>query len=289
MFLSFHDQTNGKYIIIDINLSKPIRFELTESKFMESANRSNLIRIDSNRQLARIQRDPHLESDPLLLLNAELDTLKLPHVINERSIERFLTRLEDSGYCDQSSYWLVLARIFELAMLCAGHYADNGEFSAAGDLLVNPRKVFIHQKGHQHSLVKRRHGRISDQVNKGGRNGKNLFLLLKHEVAVEIAKPAILPHLFKQMQDSRRIASWYLHHSAERMKKIADAIGFLSAWAVSGFGDLHNRLREVSPETRRFVDDHLCRFDTRCFERLGQEIQKLIKNFKETCEFVAHQ
>lgn len=137
-----------------------------------------------------------------------------------------MTRLEDSGPSDQSSYWLVLARIFELALFCAGRYADNGELSAAGDLLVNPRKVLIRQKGHPHKLVKQRHGRISDQLNKGGRCEKHLFLLLKHEVAFEIAQPAILPHLFERMQGSRKIASWYLQHASERMKKIAEAIGF---------------------------------------------------------------
>jgi hypothetical protein len=260
-----------------------------EGKFMQSPIFAHLIRSHSNSPSSRIQRNPHVERDPLLLLNAELDNLKQPQVINEASIESFLAILEDSGPSDQSSYWLVLARIFELAMLCAGNYADNGEFSAAGDLLVNPRKVLIHQKGHPHSLVKQRHGRISDQLNKGGRCKKHLFLLLKHEVAVEIAKPPLLPHLFEQMQDSQKLASWYLQHAEQRMQKIADAIGFLSVWPISGFEDLHHRLREASPKTRRFITDHLCRFDTHYFERLGREIWKLIKNSSETCEFVAEQ
>ena len=223
------------------------------------------------------------------MLNAELDNLKLPHLINEASIERFLTRLEDSVPSNQSSYWLVLARIFELALFCSGHYVDNGEFSAAGDLLVNPRKVLIRQKGHPHSLVKQRHGRISDQLNIAGRCEKHFFLLLKREVAVEVAQSAILPHLFGRMQDSQKIATWYLQHASERMKKVADAIGFLSAWSLSGFEDFHKRMREASPKTRRFVNDNMCGFDTRCFERLGREIWKLIKNSNETSEFVAHQ
>lgn len=255
---------------------------------MEPAIGNDHIPVHSNCQSSRIQKKLHHESDPLLLLNAELDHIRLPHVINERSLERFLKILEDSGDFDQAIYWLVMARIFELALFCAGNYADNGEFSAAGDLLFNPRKILIHQKGHPHSLVKRRHGRISDQLNKAGRCEKQLFLWLKHEVAVEIAKPAILPHLFNRMQDSQKLASGYLQHSAQCMKKIADTIGFLSAWAVSGFGNLHHRLREASPETRRFVGDHLCSFDTRCFEQLGREIQKLIKNSEATCEFLVH-
>ena len=256
---------------------------------MEFTIHDNLFRRDSNSQLSRIQRNLHVDSDPLLLLNAELDTLKSPHVINEASIERFLTRLENSDPSDQSSYWLLMARIFELALVCAGHYADNCEFSAAGDLLVNPRKVLIHLKGCPHSLVKQRHGRISEQVHKGGRCGKHLFLLLKHEVAVEIAKPAILPYLVEQMKHSKQIALWYLDHAEQRMKKIADTIGFLSTWPVSRFEDLHKRIHEASPKMRRFVADHLCRFDTRYFERLGREIHRLIKNSNEPCEFLDHQ
>ena len=288
MLLSFSSRTNREYIIIDICLSKLIHFELKGNQEMEFAVRNDLVRNYSNRQSSRIQRNPYLESDPLLLLNAELDHLKQPHVVVERSLERFLEILEDSCASDQPLYWLVMIRIFELALFCAGNYADNGEFSAAGDLLVNPRKVLIHRKGHPHSLVKQRHGRISDQLNKDGRCQKDVFSLLKNEVAVEIAKPAILPHLLKQMQNSRTLASGYLHHCAERMKKIADVIGFLSAWAVSGFEDLHHRMREASPETRRFVGDHLCGFDMRYFERIGREIQKLIKNSKEPCEFVVY-
>jgi hypothetical protein len=114
-------------------------------------------------------------------------------------------------------------------------------------------------------------------------------LFFKHEFAVEITKPAILPYLFKRMQHGRRIAAWYLHNAGDRMKKIADTIGFLSTWPVSGFEDLHNRLRESCPETRRLVGKHLCRFDTGYFERLGREIDKLIKNSKEPCEFIADQ
>ena len=36
-------------------------------------------------------------------------------------------------------YWLTYVRIREAALLCAGNYADNGEYQAAGDLLVNPQ------------------------------------------------------------------------------------------------------------------------------------------------------
>jgi hypothetical protein len=222
------------------------------------------------------------------VLNEELDNLKLPQVIHEPFIEKFLKILEASDAFHQASYWLLMARIFELALLCAGHYADNAEFSAAGDLLVNPRKVLIHQKGHSHSLVKQRHGKISDQLDNGQRSRKHLQVLLKHEVALEIAQPAILPHLFERMQHSGKIAPWYLHAAEQRLKQIAATIGFLSALPVFSFEDLHRRLQASSPKTVQFVADHLCRFDTQYFKRLGREIQKRIKYSNEKSEFVTN-
>jgi hypothetical protein len=253
---------------------------------MESAIRNHQFRSHSNYQSSHLQSAPCFERDPLLKLNEKLDRLRLPHDINEPSIGKFLKILEDSGACSRICYWLVMARIFELALFCAGHYADNGEFSAAGDLLVNPRKVLIHRKGHPHALVKQRHGRISDQLNKSEKPGKNLLQFLKQEVVVEIAKPAILPYLFEQLQQSRKIAAWYLNRAEQRMKKIADTIGFLSAWCISGFEDLHPRMRQAPAKTCSFVGAHLCRFDTHDFKRLGREIRNFIENTGGACEFL---
>jgi len=265
-----------------------VNCKFTESKILESALHNQLFRNHSNCDWPRTQRESYFESDPLLLLNAELEDLRLPHGISESAVEGLLNMLEGSGTSGQSYYWLLMARIFELALFCAGHYADNCEFSAAGDLLVNPRKVLIHRKGYPHALVKQRHGRISDQLNKGGMCRRQVLLLLKHEVTVEVATPAILPYLFEQLRHSRKIASWYLNNARERMKKVADTIGFLSAWPATSFEDFHRRMQIASPKTYRFVSDHLCRFDTRYFERLGLEIQKLIENSDDTCEFLAH-
>lgn len=256
---------------------------------MEFAISNQLFQNHSNCELPHTQKESYFESDPLRLLNEKLEDLRLPHEINESAIEWLLNALEDSGTSGQSYYWLLMARIFELAVFCAGHYADNCEFSAAGDLLVNPRKVIIHRRGYPHALVKQRHGRISDQLNNGGMCRKQVLLLLKHEVSVEVATPAILPYLFEQLQLSRKVAAWYLTGAQERMKKIADTIGFLSAWSVTSFEDFHRRMQMASPKTRWFVNGHLCRFDIRYFTRLGQEIRNFINNSNDNFDFLVHQ
>jgi hypothetical protein len=75
--------------------------------------------------------------------------------------------------------------------------------------------------------------------------------------------------------------------SARAHEKIADTIGFLSAWSLSKFEVLHHRLQKMTSKTRRFVADHQCNFDTHYFARIGRGIHKLIENPKEHIEFLS--
>jgi hypothetical protein len=229
-----------------------------------------------------------LERNPIVILNKTLDNLNVPYDVNEQTIENFLQDLEAFGTTDRPEYWLAMSRLLELTLICAGHYADNCEFSAAGDLLVNPRKVLIHRKGYPHPLTKQRHGRLTDQLNQEEKYRELVLFQVKNEIRIEIAKPAILPYLLERLEQSCQIASWYLHDSQERMKKIADTIGFLSAWSLSRFEVLHHRMQKMSTKTRRFIADHQCNFDTSYFVRLGREIPKIIANSKEYSEFFSN-
>jgi len=118
-----------------------------------------------NHELFHFHGDLLFERNPILILNKALDNLHVPHEVNEQTIENFLENLEAYGKTLRPVYWLMMARLFELSLICAGYYADNCEFPAAGDLLVNPRKILIHQKGYPHPLVKQRHGRLTEQLN----------------------------------------------------------------------------------------------------------------------------
>ena len=225
------------------------------------------------------------ERNTILILNEALNNLHVPYDVNEQTIENFLQNLKAYDTASHPVYWLMMARLLELSLICAGHYADNCEFSAAGDLLVNPRKVLIHRKGYPQPLVKQRHGRLTEQLNKKETCRKIVPLQFKHDVMVEVAKPPILPYLFEQIERSSQMASWYLRDAQERMKKIADTIGFLSAWSLSRFDVLHDRMQKMSAKTRRFVAEHQCNFDTCHFIRLGREIQRIIENCKKHSDF----
>jgi hypothetical protein len=228
------------------------------------------------------------ERNPILILNEALDHLNVPYDVNEQTLENFLQNLNDFDTTPQPAYWLMTARLFELSLILAGHYADNCEFSAAGDLLVNPKKVLIHRKGYPYPLIKQRHGRLTEQLNKKEKCREFVLLQIKHDVTVEIAEPAILPYLFERIEGSSQIASWYLHDAQERMKKIADTIGFLSAWSLTKFEVLHHRLQKMSVKTRRFVADHQCNFDTRYFARIGREIPRIIENSQEHSKYLSY-
>jgi hypothetical protein len=258
---------------------------MRQSKNMKTADSdlSFLTHDDGNAQI--FPAPLCFEDNRLLLLNKKIDDLKWPHEINELVIEGLLEELEDSNVYERPVYWLVTARLFEMAILCAGHYADNCEFSAAGDLLVNPRKVLIYQKSAQEPLIKQRHGRLSEQLYKNEKNRKEFIQDLKREVSIEIVKPAMLQYLFEKMQKSRMISHSYLHNAGKRMKNVADTIGFLSAWSIGKFEDFYKRMQEASPEMNRFISDHLCLFDTDFFERIGQEINNLVKNPQEHVNF----
>jgi hypothetical protein len=242
----------------------------------------------ANHEWFHFHGDLLFERNPILILNKALDHLHVPYDVNEQIIETFLQSLEAYNTTDRPVYWLMMARLFELSLICAGHYADNCEFSAAGDLLVNPRKVLIHRRDYPYPLVKKRHGRLSEQLNKEEKCREFILFQVKNEVRIEVAKPAVLPYLFEQMEQSCRMASWYLHDAQERMKKIADTIGFLSAWSLSKFEVLHNRLQKMSAKTRCFVADHQCNFDTCFFLRLGRKIPEIIENSEENSEFLSN-
>jgi hypothetical protein len=255
---------------------------------MEPKISNHPFRRHENHEWVYFHSDLLLERNPIFILNKTIDNLNVPYDVNEQTIENFLQDLEAFGTTDRPEYWLAMSRLLELTLICAGHYADNCEFPAAGDLLVNPRKVLIHRKGYPHPLTKQRHGRLTDQLNQEEKYRELVLFQVKNEIRIEIAKPAILPYLLERLEQSCQIASWYLHDSQERMKKIADTIGFLSAWSLSRFEVLHHRMQKMSTKTRRFIADHQCNFDTSYFVRLGREIPKIIANSKEYSEFFSN-
>jgi hypothetical protein len=222
----------------------------------------------------------------IIAINREIDRLLVPHGINEDCIDRLLSRLDEQGDRGRPEFWLLTARMVEMALLCAGHYADNLEFSAAGDLLVNPKRIIVYQKGYQNPVVKPRHEKLSDALGLGRAPDRLRCRKLLHETLVQVTHGPLLPTLVKRIRDAHRFPAAYIDRLRRQMAQVADAIGFLSTWRLTGIEDLQQRLRTASPETRDFVAAHLCRFDDGVFRQLGEEIRRQVENPRYRSRFL---
>ncbi|HMK65718.1 MAG TPA: hypothetical protein VK564_07965, partial [Thermodesulfobacteriota bacterium] len=128
-----------------------------------------------------------------------------------------------------ASYWLTLARIYELALLCAENYANNAELALVGDLLFNPRLILVHVKGQPRPIPKNRHISLREQF----KSIPDVIQWLKTETTLETKKDAIIPHLHKKMEQSGSFSQEYFDFMNNRQKQIADLIIFLTAAGIS--------------------------------------------------------
>lgn len=207
--------------------------------------------------------------------NQALDDIVRTGLANEPFLNSKFHELEGMGPADPDYfYWVSLARLNELALLCAGNYADNCEFSAAGDLLVNPRLILVRSTVWPFAVKKLRHGRVTDQFVRMGKTREEVIQWVKNEVRFETVEAPLLPHLLELLKCSRHFTDAYLDSVGTRMQNIADTIIFLSSWRISSIEDLHIRLRTVSPSERRSIESNLCRFDATVFHALGKELPR---------------
>lgn len=207
-------------------------------------------------------------------INNQLDEIGVPYEVNERRIESFLSDLESSGgKAVPRPFWLTMARLTELTLLCAGSYADNCEFSAAGDLLVNPRKILVRIGRTNLAFIKDRHGRLCDQLARLNSEQQTTSPISREEVDCEILTPALLPYLKERLSGSGFFQKTYLSEISERMQRIADTLSFLLILRVNSTEELHRRMQSAAKGQKQFIQRHLCRFDCRHFYRFGHRIK----------------
>ena len=215
---------------------------------------------------------PGADYDPLFEINRRLDGIGVPYELNEPFLEDLMGRLNRTDLQESFFYALTLARLLEATLLCAGHYADNCEFSLAGDLLVNPRKIKVRMKDDVPAFEKIRHGRLTDQLVQlaelcPGRCGD--AMMDKRNATCDIVAPALLPCLHSKLVGTGRFGGVYLERVDARMRAVADTMGFLAAGQILSSTELHLRLQAADPEERAFIERHLCRFDGTWFRLFG--------------------
>ena len=222
----------------------------------------------------------------LISYNMNLEQGVSAHIINEGYLERILQELEQSCIIRDALYSLTLARVTELALVCAGNYADDCEFTAACDLLANPRLILVHVRDQTKPVVKKRHGSIAHQFSHVGRATETIVEWLKQNTCLEIRKQALLPHLYNELSCLGHIKSPHLDSIEHRMERIADVIGFLCAWQLPDSCGVQERLRCVSEGERQFIRSNLCRFDLQLFHQLGHELLRLVADGRYKSRFL---
>lgn len=219
-----------------------------------------------------------LPLESIRTINTELQHASLPFLLTEETIEGYWARALDVNN-DRQSDWLLLVRLAEAALICAGTYADNCEFRAAGDFLVNPREIVIHSRHGQRPIIKNRHGRLSEQF---GREWVSCIEKKKGSSAqgpdLEITKLPLLPHMTQVLNQSDRVAPAFLQRLAEGQRRIAGTLTFLAAWRIFDSAELWQRLKASPPHERVFAESHLCRFDMQTFDRIGADLLQSLRD-----------
>jgi hypothetical protein len=208
-------------------------------------------------------------------LNAVLDREARPETLNEGFLERKLEELDALDVGRGAPYWLTLARITELTLMCAGTYADNGELAAAGDLLVNPRLILIHVRGVSEPLVKERRIGVADQLRHLVPTTAGVIGWLKENTWVEISKEPLLPHLYRRLLQSGLFYKAHLDSVDRRMKRVADVMIFLSSWDLPDRCRPHEHLGFLACPEHEFARVNLCGFKQGRFLELGEEIRRI--------------
>jgi hypothetical protein len=222
----------------------------------------------------------------LLLFNQGLDSLSNISDLNEGVIEDLLGRLEGRGDDGGDLYWLTLARINELALICAANYANNCEFRLVGDLLLNPRRILIYMKGSLEPVTKIRHMALTEQFRHVADSPGGVIQWLKKMTLLKTEEEALLPHLHGLLSNSGRLRRSYLNSVMERKMRIATLTGFL---ASSGFKDgahFQRWMKSADPADLRMVESMLCRFNNGVFSEMGEDIRLMGEDPSHSSRFL---
>jgi hypothetical protein len=232
--------------------------------------------------------EDHIKSNEVELFdyNALLEEESRASCLNERFLEQKIGELEKIGSIRKDLYWLTFARLNELTLLSAGNYADNLEFTAAGDFLVNPRLILVHIRNQIKPVRKKRHSRLTDQFKDVANSRKEVIHWLKKETLLEIRKEPLVPYLYKRLKKSGYMSREYIRKAERRMKQIADVIVLLSSLHLPNRHHFHKWLQHTTRSEREFIKSSLCRFNTQTFNSLGQDFYQIIQGARYKGEFL---
>jgi len=216
---------------------------------------------------------PKARNNLILHFNYLLDKKSNYFTLSESALENLLEQLNNLVLVRDLSYWLTVARINELVLLCTENYANNGEITLAGDLLLNPRLILIHVRGRNRPIVKKRHTPLTEQFGSVAETYSEVVQWLKTETFLEIKTMALLPHLHQKLEESCCFSIEYFNSLDKRKTQIAELTGFLAGAGVSDSLDLFRWLKNADSSARELVESRFCGCDLDRFIALGRQVR----------------
>jgi hypothetical protein len=191
-------------------------------------------------------------------LNYRLHEEAVDAHVNKSFIEQWLMRLWTILSPRPECFWLFLARINELALLCASRYVDCCEFSAADGLLVEPGCVLLNAENGKTS--------VSQDIGVRGR--------------------PLLPSLYDLLKGSGYMTEDYLLSVSRRTEQIAQGLRMLLAFGLSNAEDISMRLSCMDVDQRRDFRSRLCLFDRKIFNEIGRALHLFMRSWSVDDEYV---
>ncbi|MBA4393127.1 MAG: hypothetical protein C0407_06215 [Desulfobacca sp.] len=213
----------------------------------------------------------------ILQFNYFLDKNGYYFSLNEKDLENLIAQLDNLVLVKDIPYWLTLARINELILLCAENYANNSELALVEDLLLNPRLVLVHVNGSPKPIAKKRHLSFMEQFRGVAEDPQAVMDWLEKETFIEIKTEALLPHLFQKLESSGYFHWEYLETLDDRKAKITELIDFLSDRGLKDSLDFFHWIKKAAPSDREMLNTKLCCCNLDLYFELGLQVNDLAK------------
>jgi hypothetical protein len=218
-----------------------------------------------------------VKNNLILHFNHLLDKRSNYFSLNEGALEDLIEQLDHLVYFKDVSFWLTMARIYELTLLCAENYANNGELSLVGDLLLNPRLILVHIRGENRPVVKKRHTLLTEQFRFAAETVQGVIEWLKTETCLEIKKEALLPYLHQRLEKSGYFRKEYFESVTRRKIKIAELTGFISGIGSIESFDFYQWLQKAGPSDRELLKSKLCPCNRDFYFELGSRVMNMAR------------
>lgn len=223
----------------------------------------------------------------ITILNEDLFENVVDHNLNEDFLVHQMEQLTSSEEINGSVniYWLSMARVMELALLCAGNYADFGLIREAGDLLLNPRHSELHIAGVWEPVRVKRHERMTEQFADYTPDIRNVGEWLRDNTHLVHLKGPLIADLYDMLQRADILSESYLSSVYLRMQKISQTMTFVLQGQIL---DPNYPLSGVIQEEKEFVEANLCKYNRKTFHQIGMEINELLKDDNYCSSFLKY-